>query len=256
MKAFRIFLNEQFILILIILNALVIFIQGFELTAAMDTFLFHADNLITLLFIVEMTVKINRYGISGFSRSGWNVFDLILVMLSLPSLILWLLSNNNLELDFLLILRVTRIFKFFRFIRFFPDIDKLIQGIKRALKASLVVLLGFFVFVFIFAIISCFLFRNVSPELFGNPMIALYTIFQVFTVEGWNDIPDTIAENTTQTISALSKFYFSFILLAGGIFGLSLVNSIFVDAMVSDNNDELEKKIDSLEQKIDKLLER
>jgi voltage-gated sodium channel len=41
---------------------------------------------------------------------------------------------------------------------------------------------------------------------------------------------------------------------SGGILGLSIVNSIFVDAMVSDNNDELENKIDLLNKKIDKLL--
>ncbi|NLA24090.1 MAG: ion transporter, partial [Bacteroidales bacterium] len=36
---------------------------------------------------------------------------------------------------------------------------------------------------------------------------------------------------------------------------LSLVNSIFVDAMVSDNNDELERKVESLEAKIDLLMD-
>lgn len=45
------------------------------------------------------------------------------------------------------------------------------------------------------------------------------------------------------------------ILITGGIFGLSLVNSIFVDAMVQDNNDELEKKVDLLNKKIDRLLD-
>lgn len=49
--------------------------------------------------------------------------------------------------------------------------------------------------------------------------------------------------------------YFIFIVLSGGILGLSLVNSIFVDAMISDNNEELEKKIDNLERKIDLLLQ-
>jgi voltage-gated sodium channel len=34
------------------------------------------------------------------------------------------------------------------------------------------------------------------------------------------------------------------------------VNSIFVDAMVSDNNDDLERKIDELEKKIDLLLKK
>ena len=48
--------------------------------------------------------------------------------------------------------------------------------------------------------------------------------------------------------------YFIFVVFSGGIFGLSLVNSIFVDAMVSDNNDELEKKIDNLETKITLLI--
>lgn len=35
---------------------------------------------------------------------------------------------------------------------------------------------------------------------------------------------------------------------------MSLLNSIFVDAMVSDNNDDVEHRLDILEQKIDKLL--
>lgn len=40
------------------------------------------------------------------------------------------------------------------------------------------------------------------------------------------------------------------------MFGLSIVNSIFVDAMVSDNNDALELKVAELEKKIDLLLEK
>jgi len=42
-------------------------------------------------------------------------------------------------------------------------------------------------------------------------------------------------------------------LIGGGIIGLSLINSIFVDTMVSDNNDDLKEQICSLEEKIDKL---
>ena len=43
-------------------------------------------------------------------------------------------------------------------------------------------------------------------------------------------------------------------MLTGGIFGLSLVNSIFVDSMVSDNNDELIEKVNNLDKKITDLL--
>ena len=48
----------------------------------------------------------------------------------------------------------------------------------------------------------------------------------------------------------MSVFFF------GGVIGLSIVNSIFVDSMVSDNNDSLELKVDALQRKIDLLLEQ
>lgn len=47
-------------------------------------------------------------------------------------------------------------------------------------------------------------------------------------------------------MGVLTTLYFVLILLIGGIFGLSLVNSIFVDAMVSDNTVELDKWVESL----------
>ena len=35
---------------------------------------------------------------------------------------------------------------------------------------------------------------------------------------------------------------------------MSFINSVFVDAMVADNNDDVLKKLDDLEKKIDELL--
>ena len=34
------------------------------------------------------------------------------------------------------------------------------------------------------------LFRDIDPEHFGNPIASAYSVFQVFTVEGWNEIAD------------------------------------------------------------------
>lgn len=256
-KIRELLLNERFILAVIFINAVAIFFQGFNFNPTILTNLIRFDNIITLIFVCEMIVKIKHFGRDGYFKDGWNRFDFILVILALPSLALWVVSGPFIDLDYLLVLRVARVFKFFRFLRFFPQIDSLVNGVREALKASVVVLMGFFVFIFIVSIISTFLFGELSLEHFGNPVRSFYSVFKVFTVEGWYEIPDQLAADVAPISRGYSIFitvFFAFILLIGGVFGLSIVNSIFVDAMVADNNDELIEKVESLEAKIDELL--
>ena len=183
----------------------------------------------------------------------WNKFDFTLIILATPSLVLWIFNLNDIGLQFLLVFRIARVFKFFRFIQFIPNVNKLIKGINQALKASVIVIIGFFIYNFVVSIVTCFLYQHIAPDYFGDPVQSFYTIFKIFTVEGWYEIPDLIADKTNTLIAFFSKVYFILILLTGGIFGLSLVNSIFVDAMVSDNNEDLEKKVDELSKEISRL---
>ncbi|MCC5915743.1 MAG: hypothetical protein JJU02_00295 [Cryomorphaceae bacterium] len=76
-------------------------------------------------------------------------------------------------------------------------------------------------------------------------------------MEGWYEIPDSMIENNTFSpfVEFFIRIYFVTILFVGGIFGLSLVNSIFVDSMISDNNNPLEEKIENLNKKVDELTE-
>ncbi|UMB52614.1 ion transporter [Lutibacter sp. A64] len=250
----KLFLNDKFILLLILINAVTIFLSGFEMSLDNRFTLTLTDNLITVLFITELIVKFKEFGIKGYFNSNWRKFDFILIALSIPSLIAFIGNLEITNLSFLLVFRVMRIFKSFRFLKFIPGIEHLIKGINRALKASIFVFIGFIIYIFIISILSFYLFKGVSPEHFGNPLNSLYTTFKIFTVEGWYEIPDLITHNLTPTTSFFTYLYFIFVVISGGIFGLSLVNSIFVDAMVSDNNDTLEIKIDLLEKKIDNLL--
>jgi voltage-gated sodium channel len=250
----RLFLNDRFIILIILLNSAIILIEGFRFDFADNVGLVVLDHIFTIIFVIELIVKVKVYGVKGYFNSNWNKFDFILVVLALPSLASLFLDTSVTDLDFLLALRILRIFKFFRFIRFIPKIDKIINGVLRATKASLLIIIAFFIFNFTISVISCFLFRNIAPEYFSNPIISFYSIFKVFTIEGWYEIPDAMTNDTSPTIAFLIRLYFIIILFVGGIFGLSLVNSIFVDAMVSDNNDDLEDEIRTLHHKIDTLI--
>ncbi len=246
----RFFLNDFCILYLIIANAILIFIQEFELKG---NILDYFEPVFTLLFIVEMTIKISETGFSRYIGDGWNKVDFILIIISIPSLAVIFYSDSTLQLNIFLTLRVFRVFKFFRLVRFFPNVSSLVSSVQRALKASYIVIAGFFLLVFIVSLVTCSLYKNIVPEYFGNPLDSFYSIFRLFSVEGWYEIPDLIATRTSQMIGLFSKLYFIVLLLCGGILGLSLVNSIFVDAMVSDNNDELQNEVSQLSDKIEIL---
>lgn len=250
----KLFLNDKNILILILLNAIVIFTSGFEMTKENKFLLTLLDNLITGLFIVELIVKFRVFGIKTYFESNWNKFDFTLIILSIPAFIAFILHVETANIGFLLVFRVMRVFKSFRFLKFVNGIEHLIVGIQRALRASIIVLIGFIVYIFIIGIFSFYIFKSSAPEYFSNPLTSLYSIFKIFTVEGWFEIPEQITKEYSSISAFFTYFYFIFILLTGGIFGLSLVNSIFVDAMLSDNNDELEKKIDNLDKKITELI--
>jgi len=250
----RAFLNDNYILIIIIINALTILFGSFDnLNKNQVAFITTIDNFITAIFIIEMAIKIKEYKIAGYFSSNWNKLDFILVILSIPAFVSWVFNLSLSNLSFFLIFRVLRIFKSFRFLKFVPGITDLIKGVQRALKTSIVIILGFCVYIFIIGIFSTYLYQNIAPEHFSNPFNSFYSIFKIFTVEGWYEIPEEISATLENPYAFLSKLYFIFILVTGGIFGLSLVNSIFVEAMLSDNTDDISNKIDKLEKKIDEL---
>ena len=146
-----------------------------------------------------------------------------------------------------------RAFKAFRMLKFIPNIEGLLNGIKLAFRASYIVAVGLIVLLLVFSIITTFLFGNIAPQYFGNPALSVYSIFRLFTIEGWYEMPEAIAENGGTTMAVFARIYFSILLFMGGIIGMSLVNSIFVDAMAADNNDEVLEKLSQLEKKLDRI---
>ena len=264
----NIFLNDRIILMLISINAIIIFFQGFK-ADTYDQVLAYVDDALTFLFIIEMIVKTSHYGWKEYLRSGWNKFDVILILLSIPSLVAHLVPHieQYVNVSYLLVFRVFRVFKFFRFVQFFPQVEHIFRSAQQALSASFMVLVGFFVVIFIMAILSTFFFQNAAPNLFGDPLTSYYSTFQVFTVEGWNAIPDALVKEAAANGKPFAdiaiffiRMYFIGLFIVGGIFGLSIVNSIFVDAMISDHDEtekqfeDVEKKLNSMEEKMDKML--
>ena len=129
-----------------------------------------------------------------------------------------------------------------------PHISELLNGIKNAIQSSLLVCIAFVVLLLVVSISTTSLFGRVCPDHFGNTGISLYSIFRLFTIEGWYNLPDEIAAKGSSTIGVLARIYFSVLLFAGGILGMSLINSVFVDAIMADNNDDVKQELEEIRQ--------
>ena len=245
----RLFCDERIIFYAIVLNTTIVFMSGFW---PQVTFFEISDAFFTLVFVFEAIAKIKTFGWKKYWRSGWNKFDFIVLLIALPSLASPFMEQTMVKSP-ILALRALRLFKTFRLLRFIPNIDKLLSGIKLAIKASPLVLIGFMVFMIVFSIISSTMFGDITPEYFGNPAVSLYSIFRLFTIEGWYEFPEAIAENGGQYMGVFARCFFSILMFVGGMIGMSFVNSIFVDSMAEDNNNEVMEKLDQMERKLDAI---
>ncbi len=246
----KIFLSDRIVLAAILLNGIIIALTLFP-QYAHNHVLEYIDLVFIVFFLIEMLVKIQHYSFKGYWASYANRFDAILVLASFPSLLALIIPMPHLSI--LLLFRLFRLARLFRLLRFIPHMDKLLKGIIRALKASVLVMLSLLIFNIFLAIFSCYMFQGIAPEYFGDPLISAYSIFQIFTLEGWYEIADAVIEHSSPTAAFFARIFFILMVISGGIFGLSIANAVFVDEMTMDNNDDLEAKVDELNEKLQRI---
>lgn len=245
----RFFLSERAMLTAIIINAVVIFALYFPEYRG-NWWLLAIDHAFILFFLTEVIVKLVVLKPKEYFSAAWNRFDFLIVLGSLPVFLEGIFDIPD-AAGLLILLRLFRLIRLVRFLRFIPNIEQVMAGLGRAMKASVFVLAVLVFLNFMLAIITCHFYADMAPQYFGNPLVSIYSIFQLFTLEGWNEIPAAIVSTTDSPMTiGMTRFYFAIVVVLGGIFGMSLANAVFIDEMMMDNNKELEDKVDALTDEI------
>ena len=254
MRVARWLISERMVVASILLGTLAMFGLGFtEPTSPAHDYWLALDVLVVGYFVLEQLLKMRVHGWAAYWAARWTRFDVVVTLLSLP-----VLAAPFAETGAFLgvpVLRIARLFRLFRLLRFVPDHGHLAAGVLRAIRASVGVFLGIAIINFIFAMGAQILFANAAPELFGNPASACFSMFRIFTIEGWHEIPDAIARNSSEGWAVFARIYFGCAVLVGGILGLSLGNAVFVDQMMADNNREVERDVHELTREVRLLRE-
>tara|TARA_Y100001935_G_scaffold191234_1_gene159450 strand:- start:118 stop:807 length:690 start_codon:yes stop_codon:yes gene_type:complete len=218
LKESRIF---QFIVVLIIiLNAITIGVNTYNLSQFIRQTIDYIDYSITVFFVIEILIRfIGEPKKLNFFKSGWNIFDTLIVLLSLVPI-----PNNS---SFLL-LRLLRVFRVLRLISVVPELKKIIEALLSSVVRVFYVGLLLFIILYIYATIGSILFSNDIPERWGDVGVSMITLFQVLTMSSWEQVMLPL-----QDIYWWAWIYFFSFIIICGITMLNLLIAILVDVVIN-----------------------
>ena len=205
---------------IIILNAILIGATTYDLDPLFLDTIHLLDYAITIFFVIEILIRfIGEKNKAEFFKSGWNIFDTIIVAISLIPI-----PNNSSYL----VLRLLRIFRVLRLISVIPELKKIIEAILESIRRVFFVSLLLFIILYIYATIGSILFADDDPSRWGDLGISLITLFQVLTLSSWETVMLPI-----QAIYWWAWVYFFSFIVVCGITILNLVIAILVDVVIN-----------------------
>lgn len=208
---------------LILINAVVL---GLQTSRTIETRYGDVLNLINQailgVFVVEIVIKFVAFRF-GFFKSGWNVFDFLIVVISLVP------TSDGLD-----VLRALRVLRLLRLISQIPKLREIIESIGRSLSGLFWTAALLLLIFYIFGVMGTMLFRDVEPEYFGNLGRTIYTLFQIMTLESWSH---GIARGVMAEVPLAWMYFVPFILIASFMV-LNLFIAIIVNATNSITRDE------------------
>ncbi len=223
---------EAFVISVILISAIAVGFRTYEESFDPEIFLYlsYLDYFITFVFLIEIIIRIiAEKSLLDFFRSSWNVFDFVIVAISLIPIE---------SLDSILLARLVRVFRLLRLVSFIPQFRILIESFITAIPRVGYILLFMFVEFYIFAAIGSILFSEISPMHWGNVGLAMLTLFQTATLEGWPDLMYQSLE-----VQSFSWIFFVVFIILNSLVFMNMIIGVIIDVIVKANDDDTPENI-------------
>uniref|UniRef100_A0A4W5QAS3 Sodium channel protein n=1 Tax=Hucho hucho TaxID=62062 RepID=A0A4W5QAS3_9TELE len=193
------------IMVLILLNMITMMVETDEQPARMEYILNKINLAFIIIFSCECLIKIVALRCYFFTI-GWNIFDFVVVILSIVGIVLAdIIEKYFVSPTLFRVIRLARIGRVLRLIRGAKGIRTLLFALMMSLPALFNIGLLLFLVMFIYAIFGMANFAYVKKqagiddmfnfETFGNSMICL---FQITTSAGWDGLLSPILNNSPE----------------------------------------------------------
>lgn len=199
---------------LIIANAVVLGVLTYaaSLPAGLVTVLTFFDTAVTIVFAVEIGLKLLVYRLQFF-KLGWNWFDFIVVSISL--------IPGGTAFSVLRVLRVLRL------LHVVPTMRRITEALLSALPGMGAILAILGLVFYVSTVMATYLFSgSQNSDYFTDLGASALAMFEVLTMEGWNDIMRDLLDEYPWAWA----FFVPFILFTVWAI-LNLFTAVIVDAL-------------------------
>jgi voltage-gated sodium channel len=209
---------EPAMIALILFNAVLIGLETSPSIVKTHGDLLHRLNdAILVVFILEAVMKITaaapRY--RDYFCSGWNLFDLAIIVLSL-------IPATG---EFALVARMIRVLRVLRLISAVPQLRLIVATLVRSIPSMGHVVMLFSILFYIYGVTGYHLFHTADAERWGTLGRSLLTLFQMITLDDWANI----YAKASEAHAWAWVFFVSFIVI-----GTFVVMNLFVAVVINN----------------------
>jgi len=244
---------DAFIMVCILLNVVVMAFSYNGQSAGYALALNVLNEIFSLIFLVEMILKLTAFPVKTYVRDKWNVFDATIVMISVVTFILEHAVGGGATTFDPSLFRVFRIFRVLRILR----LVKRAKGLKTLMSTLLFSMPALsnmgtllLLILFIYAIMGMSLFGMVPTDKefynrhanFSTFFYSMLTLIRMVTGESWNGIMhDLYMDRDAKEVFITITYFLSFTFISAYIYINVLVAVVlknFEDEVTSGKADD------------------
>ena len=243
-KALDIVENSTFkntITVLIILNAITLGMDTMDdLPDALRTAFRFFDIFVLGVFVVELALKIYAWRLEFF-KNGWNIFDFVVVAVSLVP-----------HAQAFQVLRSLRVLRVLRLLHVVPMMKRIVEALFSALPGMGAIIAVLALIVYAGAVMATTLYgKTDDPDvyaLFHDLPASAFTLFQVMTMDGWRN---EVVQKVMDDGHPLAWIFFLVFIFLASFAILNLFIALIVEALQSEAEAQAEEAMDQIEEDLE-----
>ncbi|XP_074552342.1 voltage-dependent T-type calcium channel subunit alpha-1I isoform X3 [Halichoeres trimaculatus] len=225
------------IMIAILINTISMGIEHHNQPDELTNVLEICNIVFTSMFTLEMILKLTAFGFFEYLRNPYNIFDGIIVIISVCEIIGQ--ADGGLS-----VLRTFRLLRVIKLVRFMPALRRQLVVLMKTMDNVATFCMLLMLFIFIFSILGMHIFGckfslkteagDTVPDRknFDSLLWAIVTVFQILTQEDWN----MVLYNGMASTSPFAALYFVALMTFGNYVLFNLLVAILVEGFQAEGD--------------------